>query len=358
MLKRRERVTIISRESNERTLDVELLEKELCRRGIDVRTLCRLLTKERSLKSLSYIGHVFRQIAYIAGSKVVVLDTYCIPVSMLPHHRGLRVIQMWHALSAVKKFGWQTVGMKDGSSPGTARLMRMHKGYDYVLCASDATARFFCEAFRVTADKIVKLGLPRIDFIKRAADGDLRDELLRRITEEYPELGRHGREIIVYAPTFHRGSPVDVQGLASAIDPDKYDLVVKLHPIDNESSEHAEGPGIYYDDKFTTFEMLSAADRFISDYSSLVVEATLADIPMYLYVYDEDEYRYTTGLNMNFDEEAIGKYVFRDPESLAAAMEEPYDYDALAAFRDKYIQADTENCTGQIADFIEKLLAE
>jgi CDP-ribitol ribitolphosphotransferase len=37
---------------------------------------------------------------------------------------------MWHALSAVKKFGWQTVGSEDGTRERTARIMRMHKGYD------------------------------------------------------------------------------------------------------------------------------------------------------------------------------------------------------------------------------------
>ena len=41
---------------------------------------------------------------------------------------------------------------------------------------------------------------------------------------------------------------------------------------------------------------------------------------------------------------------------LAADSAGPYDMNALGAFRDKYIEVDTENCTGQLADFIESLM--
>ena len=116
MVKDKARVAIISRESNKKTIDVRMLEEELCRRGVKVQTLCKLLTKDKSIKSLGYIGHVIKQEAAILRADVVVLDTYCIPASMIPHGKGTKIIQMWHALAAIKKFGWQTVGKKDGSS--------------------------------------------------------------------------------------------------------------------------------------------------------------------------------------------------------------------------------------------------
>ena len=113
---KRKKVAIISRESNEKTLDVAMLEAELKRHGADVRVLSKLLTKEKSLKALAYAGHVMKQEAAILASDVVVLDTYCIPASMIPHRKGTKVVQMWHALAAIKKFGWQTVGREGGSS--------------------------------------------------------------------------------------------------------------------------------------------------------------------------------------------------------------------------------------------------
>ncbi len=114
MGKYRKRVSLISRESDSKTLDIALLEAELLKRGCDVRVLSRLLTKDRSLKALGYASHILKQEAAILTSDVVVLDTYIIPASMLPHRKGTKVVQMWHALGAIKKFGWQTVGKEGG----------------------------------------------------------------------------------------------------------------------------------------------------------------------------------------------------------------------------------------------------
>ncbi len=364
--KSRNRISIISRESNHKTLDVSMLEQELLNRGFEVTTLTRLLTKEKSLKSLGYVGHMMKQIAAIRRSDVVVVDTYIIPVSMLPHRRNQKVIQMWHALSAVKKFGWQTVGKEDGSSERTANLMKMHRGYDYVTCASDITAENFCEAFDVSRDKIIKLGLPRIDYIKNVTSGDGQKEKAEEIYSVYPQLRKSDetsksgqvkdKKIILYAPTFHKGKPADVHGLYNALDPDKYTLIVKLHPIDREASEKIEADNIIYDTKFKSYDMLSVADAVISDYSSLVVESTLADIPLYIYAYDIDTYRKTTGLNIDFDSEPISEYVFRSAGELAETLGKQYDFEKLDAFRKRYIDIDTENCTARLADFIEAQL--
>lgn len=349
----KKKVTIISRESDTRTLDIAMLEAELLRRGINVKVLSRLLTKERSLKALGYAGHVFRQELAILNSDVVVLDTYCIPVSMIPHRKGQKVIQMWHALGAVKKFGWQTVGMEGGSSERTARIMRMHKGYDHVVCASDITAEHFCEAFGTERNKVVKYGLPRIDYIKSVSRGERRDDMRKKIFSAYPELASGDKETVLYAPTFRRDRAVDVKSLVDAIDLSRYNVVVKLHPLYRGEAEPAEG--VIYDEMFSSFDWLAAADIIISDYSSLVIEATLADRPMYLYTYDLDDYEANTGLNMDFESEPIAPYVFSDAKVLAAAMERDYDIEKLRAFRDRYVDIDTENCTSALADFIEGL---
>lgn len=364
MDKKKGRVAIISRESNEKTVDVRLLEEELLRRGIRVQTLCKLLTKDKSIKSLGYIGHVLRQEAAILRSDVVVLDTYCIPASMIPHGKGTKIIQMWHALAAIKKFGWQTVGMRDGSSEKTARLMKMHSGYDYIVCASDITAGHFCEAFKTNKDKVIKEGLPRIDYIKSVSGGSMRDEIRAKIIAKYPELKDSEKKTVLYVPTFRRNTDVsrDTAALAAAIDKEKYKLVVKLHPIYRGSDISGEFPDVIFDDDFKSFDWLSLADIIISDYSSLVVESTLADKPLYLYTYDIDEYKAGTGLNTDFSREPIAPYVFNDPRELSAALDKPYDMSKLKEFRDRYIDIDTgdageENyCTAKLADFIETLI--
>ncbi len=354
------KVTIISRESDEKTLDIAMLEEELKSRGIETETMTKLFTKDKSAGDLAgYLGTVAKQEAAILKSDVVVLDTYNIPVSMLPRIGRTKVIQMWHALSAVKKFGWQTVGSEDGTSERTATLMRMHKGYDYVIAPSDATADIFAEAFRTDRSKIVKLGLPRIDYINSAVSGDARFKTFGAIYALYPELAKsNDKKIVLYVPTFRRDGLPDIKGLAEALDPEKYALIVSLHPLYRPDEELPQADHIIYEENISSFDLLGVADIIISDYSSMVVEATLADKPLYLYTYDIDQYSETTGLNMDFDAEAIGKYVFRNADELAKALAEPYDMEALRAFRNKYIEVDTENCTGQLADFIESLLPE
>lgn len=372
---KRKKVTIISRESNSKTIDVRMLEDELVRRGIRVKTLCKLLTKDKSLMSLGYIGHVIRQEAAILSSDVVVLDTYCIPASMIPHGKSTKVIQMWHALAAIKKFGWQTVGMKDGSSRRTAEMMRMHEGYDYVIAASDITAEHFCEGFRVGRDKIVKAGLPRIDYIKSVASGSRRDDVRRKLFERYPQLDGSGKQTVLYVPTFRRYADVRpaTEALIEAIDKEKYNLIIKLHPLYRGSfGTGADGPdegngpavneSVIFDEDFRSFDWLSAADFVISDYSSLVVEATVADKPLFLYVHDMDEYKSSTGLNVDFSAEPIAPYVFKDPLRLVAALDESYDMEKLREFRGRYIDIDIGPedeegcCTAGLADFIETLL--
>ena len=365
MKNRTERVAIISRESDSKTLDIAMLEAELLKRGCDVTVLSRLLTKEKSLKALGYMGHVVKQEAAIVASDVVVLDTYCIPASMIPHRKGTKVVQMWHALGAIKQFGWQTVGKPGGSSEKTARLMRMHRGYDYVVCASDVTAEHFCEAFRADRSSIVKYGLPRIDYIKSVASGERHDETAAKILAKYPQLkkGRNEappaeqRKTVLYAPTFRRGKAVDVQSLTDALDPGKYDLVVKLHPLYRGDTELQTGANVIFDEDFSSYDWLSVADIVISDYSSYVIEATLADKPLFIYAYDLEDYAENTGLNIDFGSEPIAPYVFKDAKELAECIDSAgsYDMSALREFRDRYIDIDTENCTAALADFILSL---
>ena len=362
MGKYRKRVSIISRESDSRTLDVAMLEAELLRRGCDVRVLSKLLTKDKSLKALGYAGHVLKQEAAILASDVVVLDTYIIPASMLPHRKDTKVVQMWHALGAIKKFGWQTVGKEGGSSERTAKLMKMHNGYDYVVCASDITAEHFSEAFRTDRSKIVKYGLPRIDYIKSVVSGDRHEDQLERILKVYPQL-KNDKKTILYAPTFRRGKAVDVQRLIDALGPNKYNIVIKLHPLYRGNIERTEGEfdTVIFDEAFSSFDWLAAADVIISDYSSFVIESTLADKPLYIYAYDLEDYEVNTGLNIDFAGEPISTYVFKDADALAKAVDKAYasdggyDPDILQAFRDRYIDIPTDNCTATLADFIISL---
>jgi CDP-ribitol ribitolphosphotransferase len=341
------KVTLVSWQSNRKTLDFRLLEEALHREDptLEVEILCRKM--ERTLSGmLQYIPQVLRQMKAFATSEMVVADSYCIPLSVLNHRDGLKIMQIWHALSAIKMFGWQTVGKETGMSRTIAEGMYMHRNYDFVACASDVTAGYFCQAFGCRKENVVKLGLPRIDYILREDS-----ETVTKIREKYPFL-ENGRKNIYYVPTLRKITGVRLTELVDALDPGKYNLIIRLHPLDRYREDLPQREGVSYINDFDTYSLMKACDIIISDYSSFVVEASLVDRPLYLYTYDREEYERDTGLNVRYEEEAIGVYQFDDAKELMQAMDAPYDFSLLQRFRDKFVDVEKEDCAGQMARFI------
>ena len=318
-VKPRHQVTLVSRQSDRESIDFRLLREALQRKDpeLEVVVLPKMLKKDRAV---GYFFHMFRQMGAFARSRFVVTDTYCILLSVLHHRESLRKMQIWHAIAAVKQFGWQTVGRRDGASETVAEVMQMHRGYDWFACASRATAAFFAEGFGQDLSKAVLLGLPRIDYITKEDP-----ERLRALREAYPQI-QNGKKNVLYVPTIRKHAAID------------------LWPL--------------IDGRFSSYDWLEAADIVVSDYSAFVLESTLRERPLYLYTYDLEEYRRTTGINMEYEKEAIGKYQFRDAGEMVKAFEEPYDFRALRAFREKYIEVPLHGAADRMADFILEKIRE
>lgn len=349
------KVTFISRQSDRSSLDIQLLSgflKEQCS-GLPVKILTRKLG-DCIAQNLLYGGYLFVQMYHIATSKVVIIDGYCIPVSILRHKKATQVVQMWHALGAIKKFGHQTIDKPSGHSHEVAEIMCMHKNYDYVICTGEATAPFFCKGFHVEMDKICFLGLPRLD---RLLQDDYETEA--RINAAYPYLQR--KKNILYAPTFRKGKPVEVQELVETIDQDKYNLIVKLHPLDEimNMKNLNRYNSILWDKKFESSSWLKYCDYIITDYSAMGIEAAVLNKPVFFYLYDLSEYEKDPGINISFKEEAIGQNVFSNSEDLLKALEQPYDFSGLRTFREKYVLPPKgRSYTEALGRFVFRLLDE
>jgi len=113
----KKKVVLISRQQNTPSLDFNLLYEEIKKidKSYKVVFLCKKMSMD--VKSLSkYSFHILRQMYHLATSKTCVVDSYSIPVSILKHKKSLTVIQIWHAIATVKKFGYQTLDKKYGRS--------------------------------------------------------------------------------------------------------------------------------------------------------------------------------------------------------------------------------------------------
>lgn len=344
------KVTIVSRQSDEPTLDIKLLEKALKEQGVKVVVLTKTLN--RNIKVItSYCLQIIIQMYHIATSKVVVIDSYCILISVLPKKKDQKVVQMWHALGAIKKFGWQNVDNPDGHSKDVAEALYMHRNYDYILAPSVITGEFFAEAFRAPKKNIVYYGLPRIDFI---CDDD--NDTKKKIECAYADIKR--KTNILYAPTFRKNSDLELEKLIFGFDFKKYNLIIKKHFLDKGDYSWAEEIGAIVDNKFSSIQWLHICDKIITDYSAIVFEAAILDKPIYIHQPDVDDYVDSVGINVDLCNEAIGEYVSRTESELFNNLNKTYDSNAVIAFRKKFIEIDTESCTQKLCDFLKSLLTE
>ncbi len=346
------KVVMMSRQSDEVRPDFTQIADALSDSGCraSVVFLCRTLKTGSIRELLSYGVHLLRCAYHLATSRVCVVDGYEIPVSMLHHRKALFVVQVWHSLGAVKKFGLQSLSKSAGRDEDIAEKMSMHKNYDCVLAASRRTAEIYAEAFGVKREQVLVLGTPRIDAILRLNPAKCRERLLKK----YPEL--RGKRIVLHVPTFRRGTLPETAPLASAAKAAGFGLITRLHPLDLEKSENRDG--LLACEDLGTFTLMAAADDIVTDYSAISIEASLLDKRLWFFVPDIEEYDFSQGLNLNPLREMPG-CSFRDVSSLIAAMQsDTYDAKALRAFRDTLVETQDTHCAERIAALIREHCAE
>ena len=349
----RRKVVMMSRQSNDPSFEFLMVRDELRRRcpGIEVVMLCRTLdggVSSTLLSKASYFLHMFVQMVHIASSQVVILDTYCIVISLLRHKKSLTVIQMWHSMGTMKKFGYTALDTAEGSRHELAYAMKMHQNYDYIFDSAEAYKRDLARGFHCDIRKIVTMPLPRLDLLKYRQYEEM---IRKRIFQKCPEL--HKKPVILYCPTFRKqeaefGKAVDA--LIRAADLEKYNLVIKLHPL---SKTVVSGKAVTADE-FSSFDMLFIADYMISDYSCIIYEAAVRDIPLFFYNFDMELYTDGRGLAIDYEKELPGA-ASGNAQELLGELEKPYDMKRLQSFAEKYVHP-TDHATEDIAAFVLKYL--
>lgn len=299
------KIAFISRQSETPSTDFRYLINEIKTNypQYQVVVLCKMIPSSFGGK-IKYVGEMFRQMKALATSKVVVLDGYCILASMLKHKKDLKIIQIWHALGAFKKFGKSVLDKEGGKSSKTAFAFKMHNNYSYIAASGDECVPFFAQAFGQPVSKFIPIGIPRMDYLTDPQENErVRGNVLRK----YPQLA-NGRKNILYAPTF-RDTQQDKDALANAteelvnkVNYSDFNLIVKHHVVDSNKEQ------IYTDSRmnkaegenFTAMDFMCVADYVVTDYSSVIYEALLKDLPIYIYCFDSDKYIDERGFYIDF----------------------------------------------------------
>ncbi len=350
LLKTQEKIVMISRQSNEVNDDFRLLGNELSK-NFKVVYLCRTLdggVNSNLITKINYAFHIFTQLYHLATSKICVLDTYCLAACVLKHKKNLKIVQIWHSIGTLKQFGWQILGRGEGSNPEIAKTMKMHKNYDVVYCAGEVYKKVLSEGFNLPVEKFRVFTLPRIDLLKNE---DFINKTRADIFEKYPMLKE--KENVVYAPTF-RKDETDFndafQKLSDAFDFEKYNLILKLHPL---SKVSVTNENVVLDKSFSTFQMIAIADKFISDYSCVVYEAGVKGVPLYFYNYDMSTYEDVRSLTIDYND--LPGVKTADAKELTAALNDDYDFEYLEKYIRKYVE-NTNDCAKKMAEDILGLI--
>lgn len=300
----------------------------------------RYLRDEKGL-SLSYLFHLLGDTFAMANAKVIVADTYSIPLSCLTHKKGVKRVQIWHALAAVKQFGLQAAGKAQGRDDRVAQALCMHQNYTHVVAPSVATGEFYQKAFGCSGDVLHIASLPRVDEI---LTGDSRKEEFLAQNPEY-----RGKKLVVYLPTFREGDGVFLEKMKTAFEGvTELGLIASPHPI--------SGLAPSFTGAFSTYDLMKLADEVVTDYSACSVEGALLKKPVRFYLPDYEEYKKEQGLNVEL-KEWFPTQCFEDAKGLVQAVAQgEYPYDVLKTYADTFVENQGTNNAEILARFLCSLI--
>lgn len=308
--------------------------------------------RHMSFKNMLAIGY------YLANAKVILVDDYMELLFKLPRRKGNTLIQLWHACGAFKTFGCSRMGKKGGQNLKSPN----HRNYDYATVSSDEIRKFYAEGFGLPIEKVVATGVPRTDIF---FDKAYKEKVTKEFYEKYPKL--KDKKILLFAPTFRGNGKnsgyyptelFDVNALYEALG-EEYAIIVKHHPFVHNRNTIDPKYQDYIIDLSTNSELndlLFITDLLVTDYSSVVFEASLLEIPMLFYGFDLEQYIATRGFYYEFETFVPGKIVYHFDELIEAVKKGDFESEKIAPFRDRFFDGKDGKSSQRTVDLIYKSL--
>jgi CDP-glycerol glycerophosphotransferase len=255
--------------------------------------------------------HSLRGFWLTARARVVVVTHGFGDVNRYATH-GAYVVQLWHGIP-LKRIGLdsrETLRPPAALGHGrAARLARRVLGLLYrrtahairLIPAASHTVRGRLEsAFGLPDQRVPVTGEPRVDVLSRGSAAERRTVARRRIEELTGPVGPQSR-LVLYAPTWRDGerdpavpSAAEWRGLVEMLARRDAVLLVRSHPLGAGESAppvatdrvRSLGSDIVAD----VTPLLSGLDALVTDYSSLVFDASLVPLPVVLLAPDVEAY--------------------------------------------------------------------
>lgn len=289
-----------------------------------------------------------RMFYYVITSKIIVTDDYVKYLRHFPLRRKQRVIQLWHACGAFKKFG------RRGTNISIKTDMATHAQYNLVSVSGEFVRPIYADAFNINIKKVQALGCPRTDaFFDQALIGEKK----QRIYEKYPEW--RDKYIIIYAPTFRdvgkdrtQFQPeLDFDRLAKDLLADQLFLICP-HPLMKNGIIDKEYSNIKVIRDFSTNDLMFISDLLVTDYSSVIFEYALLKKPIAFFCYDL--ITYNRGFYLNYPEDLPGN-VYENQYTLTEYLQHPEQH-IVGEKHNEFIQKYMSGCDGHSCERIAKLI--
>lgn len=317
--------------------------------------ILRLVKKNNKILKFSGKSKLFRinvlRAYHFATAKYIFLEDYCSSIYGYKFRKEAKIIQLWHAAGAFKKFGISAIGLKDSNSFEFEK--NAHSAYTNVYVSSAELIRIYADAFGIEKSKVKSLGVPRTDLF---FNKKYMSEVAKKFIKTFPK----DKKNILYAPTF-RGNPSERSSFYinidwSAIDKDffeNYRLIIKLHPvvktIKNLPPDDFNESVIIAEKEISTNELMIYCDMLVTDYSSLIFEYALLDKPIIHYVYDIDSYYDERGFFFDFDAYKYGLVVKNDKDLFFNIKNHDFSNNNFEIERNEFINKFMASCDGNSA---------
>ena len=306
-----------------------------------------------------YLLHLIGATWALHRTKITIIDNAWLPVHITTRRRESRVVQVWHAEGAYKRFGHAARGASTLADGALGPFM--HRGYDAALVSSEEVRPAYAEAFQMPLERVHAVGPLHGAWLAREHEVVARASELR---EQYPAL--HGRRVLLYAPTFRgRGVSrrselaISPDAIAAALPPE-WIVLIKAHPL-VPITDSATHPSCLIVDRRTPVEdLFPVADALFTDYSSSVFLWSLMGRPLLLAIDDIAEYAQDPGLFVDLSaSDGIGRRVSSatDVAALLHANQEHGDVvtrEQYLAFAERYLgpRAELANAPARAAALV------
>ena len=292
---------------------------------------------------------------YIMTSKVIVTDDYINLLKKVRLRENQKVIQLWYAGGAIRRFG-----LDSPDKDSRIDEYKAHSQYTDVCVSSEYVRQFYSHAFGVEMDVVKALGNPRTDLI---VDEEKLRESRENICSKHPLL-KEKKHIYVYLPTNREyddetavfDPKLDWNELNDVLDDDEIFILCR-HP--NMKHEYIKGmlyPRVKDYTNDSAMELLSVADVVITDYSAIMFDSTIMDIPMVFYCPDYDTY--DCDFYLNYERDVPGE-IIKNPDELLEAARRAKDNgykESIKAFKEMEMGACDGNSTERVCKLIESYI--